>query len=188
MQSTMQSNSHPKDKDRVEFWHEKGLKWLDSKLWCVWLVSALGGHNQLMHMRIRYHFLADFHVTRHVHARETESEKHIRNIWTNLVAMNYRNCKSNSWLSLSHARALTFCDFVVCHFEFTDYRKSQTSTNTSDRGEKWQEAWIIVEGSRSRKFDFSDIYATIVTDLFLLIFWSTHVSHLFFSGSFGYCV
>ena len=30
-----------------------------------------------MHMRIRYHLLADFHVTRH--ARETESEKRIRN-------------------------------------------------------------------------------------------------------------
>ena len=80
MQPTIQSNSHPKDKDRVEFWHEKGLKWLDSKLWCVLLVSALGGHNQLMHMRIRYHFFADFHVTRHVHAKETASEKHIRNI------------------------------------------------------------------------------------------------------------
>ena len=44
--------------------------------------------------------------------------------------------------------------------------KSQTSTNTSDRGEKWHEAWIIVEGSRSRKFDFSDIYATIVTEAY----------------------
>ena len=76
MQSTMQSNSHPKDKDRVEFWHEKSLKWLDLKLWCVLLVSALEGHNQLMHMRITYHFLADLHVTRHVHARETESDKH----------------------------------------------------------------------------------------------------------------
>ena len=30
-----------------------------------------------MHMRIRYHFLADLHVTKH--ARETESEKRIRN-------------------------------------------------------------------------------------------------------------
>ena len=30
-----------------------------------------------MHMRIRYHFLADLHVTRQ--ARETESEKRIRN-------------------------------------------------------------------------------------------------------------
>jgi len=35
------------------------------------------GHSQLMHMRIRYHFLADLHVTRH--ACETESEKRIRN-------------------------------------------------------------------------------------------------------------
>ena len=30
-----------------------------------------------MHMHIRYHFLADLHVTRH--AGETESEKGIRN-------------------------------------------------------------------------------------------------------------
>ena len=40
-------------------------------------LSNLKGHGQLMHMRIRYHFLADLHVTRR--ARETESEKRIRN-------------------------------------------------------------------------------------------------------------
>ena len=32
---------------------------------------------QLMHMRIRYHFLPDLRVTRH--GRETEREKRIRN-------------------------------------------------------------------------------------------------------------
>ena len=37
----------------------------------------LKGHSQLMHMRIRHHFLADLHATRH--ARETESEERIRN-------------------------------------------------------------------------------------------------------------
>lgn len=75
MQSTMQSNSHPKDKDRVEFWHKKSLKWLDLKLWCVLLVSALEGHNQLMHMRITYHFLADLHITRYaVHTVKDYSE------------------------------------------------------------------------------------------------------------------
>ena len=36
----------------------------------------LKGHGQLMYMRIRYHFLADWHVTRH--ARETESQNRIR--------------------------------------------------------------------------------------------------------------
>ena len=36
-------------------------------------LPCLKGHSQLMHMRIRYHFLADLHVTRH--ERETESEK-----------------------------------------------------------------------------------------------------------------
>ena len=32
-------------------------------------IPNLKGHGQLMHMRIRYHFLADLHVTGH--ARET---------------------------------------------------------------------------------------------------------------------
>ena len=41
------------------------------------LLSILKGHVQLMHMHIRYHFLADLHVTRH--ARETERQKRIRN-------------------------------------------------------------------------------------------------------------
>ena len=40
-------------------------------------VAKLKGHSQLMRMRIRYHFLADLHVTRH--ECETESEKRIRN-------------------------------------------------------------------------------------------------------------
>ena len=40
-------------------------------------LSNLKGRSQLMHMRIRYHFLADLHITRH--ACETESEKRIRN-------------------------------------------------------------------------------------------------------------
>ena len=39
-----------------------------------------------MHMRIRYHFLADLHVT--IQARETESEKHIQILQTNLLEFN----------------------------------------------------------------------------------------------------
>ena len=42
------------------------------------LHGFLKGHSQLMHMRIRYHFLADMCVTRH--GRETEREKRMRNI------------------------------------------------------------------------------------------------------------
>ena len=38
---------------------------------------VLKGHSRLMYMRIRYHFLAGLHVKKH--ARETESEKRIRN-------------------------------------------------------------------------------------------------------------
>ena len=41
------------------------------------LCRTLKGHSQLMHMRIRYHFLVDLHVTRHWH--ETESAKRIQN-------------------------------------------------------------------------------------------------------------
>ena len=43
--------------------------------------AGLKGHSQLMHMRISYHFvagLADLNITRH--ARETDSERRIRNI------------------------------------------------------------------------------------------------------------
>ena len=43
---------------------------------CI-LLGRLKGHSQLMHMRFRYNFLADLHITRH--ACETESEKCIRN-------------------------------------------------------------------------------------------------------------
>ena len=45
----------------------------------LWFNFILGlkRHSQLIYMRIRYHFLADLHVTRH--SRETESEKRIRN-------------------------------------------------------------------------------------------------------------
>ena len=41
----------------------------------------LKGHSELMHMRISYHFLAglaDLYIA--THARETGSEKYIRNI------------------------------------------------------------------------------------------------------------
>ena len=41
----------------------------------------LKGHSQLMHKCIRYYFLADLHVTRHV--PETEFEKRIRNTQNN---------------------------------------------------------------------------------------------------------
>ena len=49
-----------------------------------------------MHMRIRYHFLADLYVTRHV--RETEREKGIRNTQNKLckvelVASPNRDCR-----------------------------------------------------------------------------------------------
>ena len=54
--------------------------------YCVFFY--LKGHSQLMHIHIRYHFLADLHVTRH--ACETESEKHIRN------TQNKPSCKKKS--------------------------------------------------------------------------------------------
>ena len=39
--------------------------------------TGLKGHSQLLHMRIRYHFLADLRITSH--ASETESKKGIQN-------------------------------------------------------------------------------------------------------------
>ena len=42
---------------------------------CSLVKCALKGHSQLVHMGIRYHLLADLHITRYVH--ETESEKSI---------------------------------------------------------------------------------------------------------------
>ena len=39
-------------------------------------MSFLKGHSQLMHMRIRYHFFADLHIT---NWHETESKKRTRN-------------------------------------------------------------------------------------------------------------
>ena len=33
--------------------------------WKLVAVDGLKGHSQLVHMRIRYHFLADLHITLH---------------------------------------------------------------------------------------------------------------------------
>ena len=63
------------------------IMWLSS-MWnvhCVECVTrevkvlpmSLKRHSQLMHMRLRYHFLANLHITRHAH--ETEGERRIRN-------------------------------------------------------------------------------------------------------------
>ena len=42
-----------------------------------YVYGYLKGHSQLKHLRITYYFLADLPVTKH--ARQTESEKRIRN-------------------------------------------------------------------------------------------------------------
>ena len=92
---------------------------------------------------------------------------------------------------------------------------TNTSVQRIIRGEKRNKVWIIVKGSRSRKLNLPNIYNLSslifqiimymfnhdllwnVIDSFLLLFWSTkaispagrlHVSHLFFSCSFQYCV
>ena len=65
--STLNKNLHSKSAYFLKLTHQES--WRSS--------GFLKGQSQLIHMRIRYHFLADLHVTRH--SSEPEGEKRIRN-------------------------------------------------------------------------------------------------------------
>ena len=80
-----------------------------------------------MHMRIRYHFLADLHVTRH--ERETESEKRIRNTQTNLVELNNLQAQIVI-IDLKLHQNTHFLYTIITSMDLS--MKSQTSTNTSE--------------------------------------------------------
>ena len=71
-----------------------------------------------MHMRIRYYFLVDLHVTRH--ARETESEKRIRNTQNIPVIIGPKPHESTHFL------------YTIKNSPMDLSRKSRTSTNTSE--------------------------------------------------------
>ena len=80
---------------------------------CI-LLRRLKGHSQLMHMRYRYHFLADLHITRH--ACETESEKCIRNTLN-------KACRGELVTSrIRHYRLKPYqsTHFFIYGWEFTD--------------------------------------------------------------------
>ena len=70
-----------------------------------------------MHMRISYHFLAglaDLHITRH--ARETDSEKRIRNIYTNLAELNQLHAE----IVIIDPKPQQSTHFFIDYVEFTD--------------------------------------------------------------------
>ena len=79
-----------------------------------------------MHMRIRYHFLADLHVTRH--ECEAESEKCIRK--TNLVELN--NLQAQIVIIDHKPHQSTHFLYTIENSSMDLSRKSQTSTNTSE--------------------------------------------------------
>ena len=81
-----------------------------------------------MHMRIRYHFIADLHVTRH--SRETESEKRIRNTQNKpfrveLVTNRNRDYRPKLYQS-------THFLYTIENSPMDLSRESQTSTNISE--------------------------------------------------------
>ena len=82
-----------------------------------------------MHMHIRYHFLADLHVTRQVH--ETEIEKRVQNTPNKPFRVELVTSQNRDY----RPHAISEHSFVIYHlyWEFTDLsRESQTSMNTSD--------------------------------------------------------
>ena len=124
-------------------------------------LSNLKGHGQLMHMRIRYHFLADLHITRH--ACETESEKRIRNTQNKPCRVELVTSPNRDY----RPYAISENSFFIYHlyWEFTDgfvqgkpnideYFWIRSSVEVRNNTES---AWIIVKGSRSRKLDFPNI-------------------------------
>ena len=94
------------------------------RLSCVFSVTWLKGHSQLMHMRISYNFLADLYITRH--ARETESEERIRNTLN-------KTCR----VELVTSRNRDYSPYAIYFYTFGNSpidlsSESQTSTNTSE--------------------------------------------------------
>ena len=155
-------------------------------------VTWLKGHSQLMHMRISYNFLADLYITRH--ARETESQKRVRNTLN-------KTCR----VELVTSRNRDYSPYAVYLYTFGNSpmdlpSESQTSTNTSefDHQKRWEMTWIIesewndmnlheslskVQGRESlicqtyvtfsiiSQNIYNDYLLSNVIDSFLLLFW-----------------
>ena len=88
--------------------------------------KVLKGHRQLMHMQIRYHFLADLHFTKHV--RETKSEKRIRNTQNKPCTVGLVVTSPNRDKPHQSTHSL----YTIENSPMDLSRKSQTSTNTSE--------------------------------------------------------
>ena len=86
------------------FFGEKNVQWIEAIRGVYYLrirEKTLKRHSQLMHMRTRYHFLAGLRD-----ARETESEKRIRNTLN-------KPCRVKLVTTLSHIRALMFLNTYI---------------------------------------------------------------------------
>ena len=104
-----------------------------------------------MYMRIKYHFLANLHVTRRA--------------WNTSVSgiLFNKPCRVELIVIIGHKQ------HQGTHFLYTienspmdfsreaKHRRILTNSNIS-RGEKLHEVWIIVKSSRSRKLDFANIF------------------------------
>ena len=81
-----------------------------------------------MHMRIRYHFIADLHVTRH--SRETESEKRIRNTQNKPFRVELVTNRNRDYRPKLYQ--CTHFLYTIENSPMDLSRESQTSTNISE--------------------------------------------------------
>ena len=106
-------------------------------------------------MRIRYHFLADLPVTRHM--RETEYEKRFRHTLNKPCRVELLTSRNRDY----RPREISEHSFFIYYSEITDgifQGKPNIDENFRiGRDEKWHELWIIVDGLRSWKLDFPNI-------------------------------
>ena len=146
--------------------------------------QSFKGHSQLMHMRIRYHFLADLHVTRLAWNRKWEAYPEYSKL-TNLELVKNRIVIIDP--KPYQNTHLFYIPLRIDRWIFPGKAKHRRILLNSDisRGEKLHEVWTIVEGSRSRKLDFPNKcsllhriskYITIIclsmlADSFLKLFW-----------------
>ena len=134
-----------------------------------------------MHKRIRYHFVTDLHVTRH--ACETESERRIRNTPNKPCRVDLVTSPNRDYRPLSHNRA-HFIPLYTIENSPPLYGFVHEKPNIDEYFWIWssvevrndtESAWIIVEGSRSRKLDFPNICIKPFPSIFqihITIIWS----------------
>ena len=113
--STLNKNLHSKSAYFLKLTHQES--WRSN--------GFLKGQSQLIHVRIRYHFLADLHVTGH--ARETWSEDtqnkpcRVELVTSRIMIIEFKPYQSTH-----------FFLYTIEHSPMDLSRESQTSTNTSE--------------------------------------------------------